>query len=56
MRRTFLALLLATLPVAAGAQDTTARRQSLPRDVRREVVARWNGPTATRANGRLDID
>lgn len=57
MRRTFVALLLATLPLAAGAQqDTAARRQALPRDVRREVVARWNGPNAARATGRLEID
>jgi len=57
MRRTFLALLVATLPAAAGAQrDTTSRRQSLPRDVRREVVTRWNGPNAARATDRLEID
>jgi len=48
-------LLLATLPAAAGAQDTTVRRQSLPRDVRREVVSRWNGPNAARATGPLEI-
>ncbi|HEX8943157.1 MAG TPA: hypothetical protein VF785_08480 [Gemmatimonadaceae bacterium] len=57
MRRTFLALLLATLPGAAGAQqDTAARRQSLPRDVRREVVERWSAPAAARARDRLEID
>jgi hypothetical protein len=57
MRRTFLALLLATLPIAAGAQrDSASRRQSLPRDIRREVVARWNGPNAARATDRLEID
>jgi hypothetical protein len=57
MRRTFLALLVATLPAAAGAQrDTTSRRQSLPRDVRHEVVTRWNGPNAARATDRLEID
>ncbi len=57
MRRTFLALLLATLPAVAGAQrDTASRRQSLPRDVRREVIARWNGPVAARASDRLEIE
>jgi hypothetical protein len=57
MRRTFLALLVATLPAGAGAQqDTAARRQTLPRDVRREVVTRWNGPNAARATDRLEID
>jgi len=50
-------LLLATWPVVAGAQqDTATRRQSLPREVRREVVARWNGPNAARARDRLEID
>jgi hypothetical protein len=57
MRRTFLTLLVATLPIAANAQrDTASRRQALPRDVRREVVARWNGPNAARATDRLEID
>jgi hypothetical protein len=50
-------LLVATLPIAADAQrDTASRRQALPRDVRREVVARWNGPNAARATDRLEID
>src|SRR5438477_1057346 len=57
MRRSILALLLVAVPVAAGAQrDTAARRQSLPRDVRGEIVTRWNGPAAARAAGRLEID
>jgi hypothetical protein len=57
MRRTLLTLLLAVMPIAAGAQrDTASRRQSLPRDVRREIVARWNGPAAARATDRLEID
>jgi hypothetical protein len=61
MRRTILALLLATLPVIspppAGAQrDSTTPRQSLPRDVRREVVNRWSGPAAARATDRLEIE
>jgi hypothetical protein len=57
MRRTFLTLLVATLPAVAGAQgDTASRRQGLPRDVRREVVERWNGPSAARAAARLEID
>jgi hypothetical protein len=61
MRRTFVALLLAALaaaaPSPAGAQrDSTTRRQSLPRDVRREIVARWNGPNAARASDRLEIE
>ena len=57
MRRTFLALLVATLPASIGAQqDTAARRQTLPRDVRREVVTRWNGPNAARGTDRLEIE
>lgn len=58
MRRTLLILLLACAPAALGAQaGTGAGRQQLPPDVRREVVARWNGigPTGVRASDRLEI-
>src|SRR5438552_853762 len=57
MRRTFLALSVASLPALAGAQqrDTSLDRQSLPRDVRGEVVQRWNTATGLRANERVDI-
>ena len=57
MRRTLLTLLLATSPAAAAAQhDPAVIRQSLPRDVRREVVDRWNGSNAIRSSERLEID
>src|SRR6185295_12225961 len=59
MRRFFLTLLLATLPVAVSAQATPAAQpQLLPRDVRREIVDRWNNaaPTALRAMDRVQID
>lgn len=57
MRRTILALLLAASPVVAGSQQQPAiDRQSLPRDVRREVVNRWNGPNAVRAANRFEIE
>jgi hypothetical protein len=48
MRRTFLTVLLAMAPAAVSAQVVPgAERQVLPRDVRREVVERWD---------RLQID
>jgi hypothetical protein len=56
MRRTFLTLLLAMLPAAVGAQHEPAPdRQTLPRDVRREVADRWNGENALRASDRVEI-
>src|SRR5262245_30089400 len=47
MRRTLLVVLAATIPAIVGAQVTPAERQSLPREVRREIVTRWNSPGAT---------
>ena len=39
-----------TRPAPAGAQDAVSTaRTSLPRDVRREAVDRWNGQNALRA-------
>jgi hypothetical protein len=58
MRRIFLALLLAAVPGVGGAQNVpTPERQALPPDVRREVIDRWNGASATalRSSERLDI-
>jgi hypothetical protein len=56
MRRTLLTMLLATLPAALGAQDTAATAmQTLPADVRRLVVDRWNGANEFRASDRADI-
>ena len=40
---------------AGGAAPTPPTQSFLPLDVRREVVARWNGPNALRASGRLEI-
>lgn len=56
MRKRFLTLLLAALPGMALAQ-TTLERQPLPGDVRREVVDRWNGASASsvRSSERLEI-
>src|SRR5215216_2466117 len=57
MGRTLLTLILAMVPVAAEAQrDSTLDRQSLPRDVQREVVSRWNAPAALRSSGRLEVE
>jgi hypothetical protein len=61
MRRPILTLLLVMLPAVtpptvSAQHDSTTRRQTLPRDVRREVVDRWNGPNAARASGRLEIE
>jgi hypothetical protein len=58
MRRTFLALALAGMPTIAAAQqrDTTLDRQSLPRDVREEVVGKWNAASAIRSNERVEIE
>lgn len=56
MRRALLTLLLA-IPAVAGGQASPAT-QSLPREVRREVVSRWNAPggTGVRAADRLELD
>lgn len=57
MRRTLLTLLLATSPAVVAAQGEPApARPGLPRDVRREVVDRWNGANAVRSSDRLEID
>src|SRR5436190_22357302 len=57
MRRTLAAALIALSPaIAAGQQRDTLDRQNLPREVRREVVNRWNGTAATRSSGRLELD
>jgi hypothetical protein len=37
-------------------QQAPEPHQTLPRDVRREVVDRWNGPNELRATGRLEIE
>jgi hypothetical protein len=59
MRRTLRALhtvLLALLPAAVLAQHQPAgERQTLPRDIRREVADRWNGTNALRGSDRTEI-
>lgn len=55
MRRTLLTLLLAMMPAALGAQDTSTTAQTLPTDVRRMVVDQWNGANEFRASDRADI-
>jgi hypothetical protein len=56
MRGTILAALLALLATSAAAQhEEAAVRQTLPRDVRREVVDKWNGENAIRSSDRLEI-
>jgi hypothetical protein len=56
MRRIFLALVAAMLPIAAGAQQIPAQeRQMLPSDVRRDVVDRWNGVNALRSTQTTEI-
>lgn len=58
MRRMMLGICLAAaMPATGGAQrDTSARQQALPEDVRRDVVARWNGPNVVRGTGRIEIE
>src|SRR5438105_15352828 len=59
MRRMLCALALSALPAVLSAQRDTlvlARgRQDLPRDVRREIVDRWNQASAFRTTGRGEI-
>jgi hypothetical protein len=56
MHRRILTLLLGAWPAIAAAQRAVAPgSQALPRDVRREVVDRWNGPNALRASTRTQI-
>ena len=55
MRRTLLTLLLAMMPAVLGAQAGGAAAQTLPTDVRRMVVDRWNGANEFRASDRADI-
>jgi hypothetical protein len=56
MRRALLTLFLA-IPAVAGAQASPTT-QSVPLEVRREVVSRWNAPggTGVRAADRLELD
>ena len=58
MRSMVLGLCVAAaLPAIGGAQqDSTASRQSLPADVRFQVVTRWNGPNVVRGAGRIEIE
>ncbi|MEO7085864.1 MAG: BamA/TamA family outer membrane protein [Gemmatimonadaceae bacterium] len=60
MRCTTLALAMLAAPVVLGAQrrDTTRAKpgfQTVPRDVRDEVVTRWNGTNALRASQRTEV-
>jgi hypothetical protein len=51
-----LALLASLIPGLAGAQRTPpGPAATVPLEVRREAVARWNGPNAIRATRRLEI-
>jgi hypothetical protein len=58
MRRSLLTLLVAAWPAVVGAQGVAEATQSLPHDIRREVVSRWNSPGATAlvSSERLQID
>lgn len=51
---TALSAPLALVPRAAGAQVDSVR-QTLPAEVRRDVVDRWNRPVAMRASDRAEI-
>ncbi|HXT14537.1 MAG TPA: hypothetical protein VN706_02825 [Gemmatimonadaceae bacterium] len=50
------AVAAAMLARPATAQQAPSAAQALPRDVRREVVERWNGPSELRATSRTEID
>jgi len=58
MRWTLLTLLLATAPAAASGQVSPKTSQSLPREIRREVVTRWNAPNGSgvRAADKLELE
>jgi hypothetical protein len=57
MRRTVVLLVVALVPAVGGAQrDSAGGGQSLPPDVRRVVVERWNGPNVVRGSGRVEIE
>ena len=58
MRGMILGLcVVAAVPAIGGAQlDTAAGRQTLPAEVRRDVVDRWNGPNVVRGVGRIEIE
>lgn len=49
-------LVVAMPAVGAAQRDSAANRQSLPEDVRRDVVERWNGPNVVRGTGRIEIE
>lgn len=56
MRRTMLMLLLALTPAVVVAQETPQRpAQTLPRDIRRLAIDRWNGTNDFRASDRAEI-
>jgi hypothetical protein len=58
MRRILMTALLAFAPAVVAQQPVTPATpapQSLPRDVRRTVVERWNGSAEFRASDRADI-
>lgn len=55
-KSSLLVVIAALFAVPAHGQQTPDTHQSLPRDVRREVVDRWNGPNEFRATGRVEID
>ncbi|MEP6495954.1 MAG: hypothetical protein ABJF01_24955 [bacterium] len=56
MRRNLLTVLLAMSPAVVAAQRDSVPAQLLPRDVRREIVDRWNGANAVRSSERLEIN
>ena len=49
------AVALAACASTLAAQQTAQPAGTLPAEVRREVVERWNGANALRANGRLEL-
>src|SRR6185437_16600992 len=49
------AVALAACASTLAAQQTAPPAGTLPAEVRREVVERWNGANALRANGRLEL-
>jgi len=57
MRRNLLTVLLAMSPAVVAAQrEPGTATQTLPRDIRREIVDRWNGTNAVRSSDRLEIN
>lgn len=51
-----LCVIAAAPAIGLAQQDSARARQTLPAEIRRDVVDRWNGPNVVRGIGRVEID